>query len=70
MLDVSDFANGQDFNAISAEINHRVEQQVIPVLSARAEPGTVVHFVGGVEVTDSAGSPARLTLVPVVVEFP
>ena len=70
LLDVSDFANAQDFNALSAEINRRVEEQVLPLLQANAAVGRTVRFVGGVEVGDSGGAPASLTLVPVVVEFP
>ena len=39
LLDVSDFSNAQDFNAISSEINRRVEEQVFPVLEAQAAVG-------------------------------
>lgn len=70
LLNVSDFANGQDFNALSAEINLRVEKDVLPLLQANAAVGATVRFVGGVEVPDSAGAPAALMLVPVIVEFP
>lgn len=70
LLDISDFANVQDFNAISAEINSRVESKVFPLLQANAVVGKVVHFVGATEVADSAGAPSGLQLVPVVIEFP
>lgn len=70
LLDVSDFPNAQEFNALSAEINRRVEEQVLPQLQAHAAIGNVVRFVGGVDVPDSGGAPASLTVVPVVVEFP
>lgn len=29
LLDVNDFPNSQDFNALSSEINRRVEEQVL-----------------------------------------
>lgn len=32
LLDVNDFPNSQDFNALSSEINRRVEEQVLPTL--------------------------------------
>lgn len=70
LLNVSNFANAQDFNALSTEINLRVEQDVLPLLQANAAVGATVRFVGGVEVPDSAGAPATLVLVPVVIEFP
>ena len=70
LLDVSDFENAQDFNALSAEINRRVEERVLPVLQANAAAGTSVRFVGGVEVRNSGDAPASLKLVPVAIEFP
>ena len=70
LLDVSDFPNGQDFNALSAEINRRVEERVLPLLKGNSAVGTAVRFVGGVEVADSAGAPSSLNLVPVQIEFP
>jgi predicted lipoprotein len=70
LLDVSDFPNAQDFNALSAEINRRVEEKVLPALAAGAETGRVVRFAGGAEVADAAGAPAVLRVVPFKVEFP
>lgn len=70
LLDVSRFANAQDFNAISAEINLRVEAITLPELQSGAKVGAVVRFAGGIEIPDGAGVPLPLTLVPVVVEFP
>lgn len=70
LLDVSQFSNAQDFNAISSEINRRVEEEILPRLEADAKVGATVHIVGGVEVPDSTGAPESLTIVPVRVEFP
>lgn len=70
LLDVSDFANAQDFNALSAEINRRVEEEVLPALAARAEVGKKLRFAGGVEIADSSDAPGTLHVVPVLVEFP
>jgi predicted lipoprotein len=70
LLDVSDFANIRDFNSISAEINRRVEEQVLPRLREVAEIGAEVQFAGGVEVMDTGGAPSALKLVPVVIEIP
>ena len=70
LLNVSDFENAQDFNALSAEINLLVENEVLPVLLDKASVGTEVRFVGGVEVSDTGGPPNRLLLVPIRIEFP
>jgi len=69
-LDVSDFPNSQDFNALSSEINRRVEERVFPVLKQKADVGVLVQFVGGVEIADPEKNFSPLKLVPVVVEFP
>jgi hypothetical protein len=42
----SDFANSQNFNAISSELNGRVEQEVIAPNRALLKPGVIVEFVG------------------------
>lgn len=69
LVDVSEFANAQDFNAVSSEINRRVEEQVLPLLEENAEPGKEVRFVGGAEVPDSTQAPSSLVVVPVIIEF-
>lgn len=70
LLDVSDFDNAQDFNALSAEINLRVEEQVLPQLQAGADVGKTVRFVGGTDVRDSGAAPTELIVVPLFVEYP
>lgn len=70
LFDVSEFANVQHFNAISAEINRRVEARVLPALEAHAEVGTAIRFAGGVEVTDSGAVPALLNVVPLLIDTP
>lgn len=70
LLDVSDFPNSQDFNALSSEINRRVEERVFPLLKKKAAIGVAVRFVGGVEITDTETEISPLRLVPVVIEFP
>ena len=70
LLDVSDFANIQDFNAISAELNRRVEEHVLPTLREQGAVGSEVAFVGGIELNESGRVPSTINLVPVVIEFP
>ena len=70
LLNVSDFGNSQDFNAISSEINRRIEERVLPELKGRAAQGMKIHFVGGVEVSDLTGPYLPLKIVPVRLSFP
>lgn len=70
LLSIGDFANTQEFNALSAEINRRVEEEVFPLLRAQGTVGKALRFAGGVELSDSGAVPESLTLVPVTIEFP
>ena len=71
LLDVSEFANSQDFNALSAEINRRVEELVLPVLASerRGWQDRAISSAAS-DVADSDGAPSSLNLVPVIIEFP
>jgi predicted lipoprotein len=70
LLNVGDFSNTQEFNAVSAAINMRVENEILPYLEANAVSGKTVWFAGGVELAQSSKAPETLTLVPIKVEFP
>ncbi len=70
LLDVNDFANSQDFNALSAEINRRIEQQVLPDLRTGAAIGVTVRFVGCAEILDEGTDLSPLRIVPFLVEMP
>lgn len=68
LLNGSDFANSEDFNSISSEINRRVEERVLPLLRKSAVAGAKIHFVGFVEMKDETGDVRPLRLVPITVE--
>jgi len=70
LLDVNDFANSQDFNALSAEINRRIEQHVLPNLRRMATIGARVGFVGCAEIMDEDTDLNPLRIVPFLVEEP
>lgn len=70
LLDISAFKNGQQFNALSAELNRRVEERVLPSLARGREPGTALRFAGAVEIADPSEVPSVLHLIPVRLEFP
>jgi len=65
LLNVSDFADSQDFNAVSAEINRRIEEQVLPNLRPKAVVGAIVHFAGCAEIADEGTDLHPLLVVPV-----
>jgi len=69
LLDVNEFPNSQDFNAISAELNHLVETQVLPALRQHAAVGRKIRFAGCTELGEGP-VPKVLEVIPVQVEWP
>ena len=61
LLDVSDFPNSQDFNAVSSELNRRVEERVLPELRKRAAVGQPLRFVGCAEIVGRGFGPPSPT---------
>lgn len=70
LLDVNEFPNSQDFNAISAALNRRVEERVLPLLKAGAVPGRTVAFAGCAEIHDPRRELFPLRVVPFQIRFP
>jgi len=68
LLDVNDFANSQDFNAISTEINRRIESDVLPRLKEAATVGSTVRFVGCAHIADEETDLSPLRVVPFIGE--
>jgi predicted lipoprotein len=69
LLDVNEFPQSQDFNAISAELNHLVETQVLPALRQHAAVGKKIRFAGCTELGEEQ-VPKVLEVIPVEVEWP
>jgi predicted lipoprotein len=64
LIDVNQFANSQDFNNLSVELNQRVETHVIAPARKRLRVGVRVGFVGCARVSDDRDFDP-LSLVPV-----
>lgn len=69
LLDVNRFPNSQDFNQISAELNRKIETEVLPLVRAGAQPGRVVRFCGCAEVDPESGKLLPLRVIPVEVSI-
>ena len=63
-VNVSDFANSQDFNELSSLLNQRIEKEIIAPNKPHLSPGAAVSFVGCAKIrTDDDLDP--LCLVPI-----
>jgi predicted lipoprotein len=65
LLNVNDFPDSQDFNAISEALNQIVETQVQPSLRESARVGSRVQFAGCAEVNDEATDLQPLKVIPI-----
>lgn len=69
LLDVSAYADSQDFNKLSTALNGIVETKVSPALRQQAKVGREIRFVGCLELEEDAAF-HNLQIVPVKVEWP
>lgn len=68
LLDVNEFQNSQQFNAISTELNRRIENEVLPKLREAATVGAIIRFAGCAQVTDEETDLHPLRVVPFIGE--
>jgi predicted lipoprotein len=68
LLDPSAYPNSQDFNDISAALNHIVETRVLPDLKREATMGVTISFVGCAEVDDESTDLKPLKIIPIQVK--
>ena len=65
LLDPGAYPNSQDFNDISAALNHIVETLVLPDLKREAKAGVMISFTGCAEVDDESTDLKPLKVVPI-----
>lgn len=68
LLDASTYPNSQDFNDISAALNHIVETRVLPTLQKEAKIGATISFAGCAEVDDESTDLKPLKVIPIQAE--
>lgn len=66
-VNVNEFANSQEFNAVSAELNRRVEQDVIAPNRPLFTPGDAVTFIGCAKI-DGKSDIDPLCIVPIRID--
>jgi len=70
LLNASDYSNSQDFNDISAALDHLVETRVLPGLHEQAKIGARISFAGCAEVDDEANDLKPLKVIPIQTKTP
>jgi predicted lipoprotein len=69
LLSPSDYPNSQDYNDISAALNHIVETSVQPKLREQAKVGATISFAGCAEVNDESVDLKPLKAIPIQAEL-
>lgn len=70
LLNPSAYPNSQDFNDISAALDHLVETRVLPGLHQQAKMGAEISFAGCAEVDDEANDLKPLKVIPIQTKTP
>jgi predicted lipoprotein len=65
LLNPSDFPNSQNFNDISAALDHIAESRVLPALRKQAKVGATIFFAGCAEVDDETTDLEPLKVIPI-----
>ncbi len=65
LVDVSDFPNSMEFNAISSEINKRVRELVVNPAKSQLQTGHSVSFIGAAEVSQDDPEIDPLGIIPI-----
>jgi predicted lipoprotein len=68
LLELNSVPGLAEFNAVSAELNRRIEQSVQPALRSGVEVGARISFAGCAEAPETVGSGPLLMFVPVQAE--
>jgi predicted lipoprotein len=68
LLNASDYPDSQNFNDLSAALDHLVETRVLPPLKAQAKVGTRISFIGCAEVDDESSDLKPLKVIPIQTE--
>jgi predicted lipoprotein len=70
LLNASEYPNSQDFNDISAALDHIAETQVLPKLHQQAKVGVTLSFIGCAEVDNESADLKPLRVIPIQTGLP
>ena len=68
-IDLNEFTNTMDLNKVSAEINKRIRQHIIPPFKNQVKINAVVNFAGAVELNQKFLDLESIELIPVSLKW-
>jgi predicted lipoprotein len=64
-IDINDFGNSSDLNAISAELNQIIRNKVLPSFLAKVKNGDEITFSGALELNQKYPDLAKIEIIPI-----
>jgi predicted lipoprotein len=64
-IDLNEFTNTMDLNNVSAEINKRIRQHIIPPFKNQAKINAIVNFAGAIELNQKFLDLESIEVIPV-----
>jgi predicted lipoprotein len=69
LLNINEFANMNDFNSISEELNNIVRTKVLPPIKANAKKGMKIQWVGAIELNREHFDLDDIEMVPIKIDI-
>ncbi|MBS1600843.1 MAG: DUF2291 domain-containing protein [Bacteroidetes bacterium] len=69
LININEFTNTMDFNNVSAELNKIIRQNVLPSFKQQAKKGSVIEFIGAVELNKEHLDFSHVEIVPMKIEI-
>ncbi|MBN1187919.1 MAG: DUF2291 domain-containing protein [Bacteroidales bacterium] len=68
-IDLNEFTNTMDLNNVSAEINKKVRQDIIPAFKGEVKISDKIRFAGAIELNEKFLDLGSMEIIPVFIEF-
>lgn len=69
LVDIKDFTNATDLNAISEELNKQVRKNVLPPFKSAVKKGSLVEVVGVVEMNQEHVNTKEIEIIPLRIKI-
>lgn len=69
LIPMTEFDNTMDFNSVSAAINKKIREEVIPSFKENVKQGNTVKFYGAIELNQKYLDLSQIELVPIQLEI-
>jgi len=69
LIPMTEFDNTMDFNSVSAAINKKIREEVIPPFKQKVKAGSLIKFFGAIELNQKYLNLNQIELIPIKLEI-